>query len=77
MESDNLNMLRVGVLFILNLKIPSYKLGGGHPQIERARAFLIFIELLLYHVHLGRGLEVAVGDQAVRRQDENSSGKLG
>ena len=52
-------------------------LGGGDPQIERARAFWILIELLLDHVALGGGLEVAVADQAVRRQDENSSGKLG
>ena len=77
MESDNLNMLEVGILSIHNLKIPSSKLGGGDPQIERATAFWILIELLLDHVHLGGGLEVAVADQAVRQQDENSSGKLG
>ena len=53
------------------------KLGGGDPHIERATAFWILIELLLDHVHLGGGLEVAVADLAVRRQDENSSGKLG
>ena len=67
----------MGILSILNLKIPSSKLGGGDPQIERTTAFWIFIELLLYYVHLGGGLEVAGADQAVRRQDENSSGKLG
>ena len=77
MESDNLNMLGVGILSIHNLKIPSSKLGGGDPHIERATAFWILIELLLDHVHLGGGLGVAVADQAVRRQDENSSGKLG
>ena len=77
MQSDNLNMLGVGILSIHKLKIPSSKLGAGDPQIERATAFWILIELLLDHVALGGGLEVAVADQAVRRQDENSSGKLG
>ena len=77
MQSDNLNMLGVGILSIHKLKIPSSKLGGGDPEIERATAFWILIELLLDHVSLGGGLEVAVADQAVRRQDENSSGKLG
>ena len=42
-----------------------------HVGIERATAFCILIELLLDHVSLGGGLEVAVADQAVRRQDEN------
>ena len=51
--------------------------GGGDPQIERATAFWILIELLLDIVHLGGRLEVVVADQAVRHQDENSSGKLG
>ena len=77
MESDSLNMLGVGILSIHNLNIPSSTLGGGDPQIERDTAFCILIELLLDLVHLGGGLEVAVADQAVRRQDENSSGKLG
>ena len=76
-ESDNLNMLGVGILSIHNLKISSSKLGGGDHLIEKATAFWILIELLLDHVHLGGGLEVAVADQAVRRQDKNSSGKLG
>ena len=60
-------MLGVGILSMLNLKIPSSKLGGGDPQIEISTAFWILIELLLDHVHLGGGLEVAVADQAVRR----------
>ena len=77
MKTDNLNMSGVKILSIHNLKIPSSKLGGGDPQIERAMAFWILIELLLDHVHLGGGLEVVVADQAVRHQDENSSGKLG
>ena len=77
MESDNLNMLGVGILSIHNLKIPSSNLGGGDPQIERTTAFWILIELLLDIFHLGGGLEVVVADQAVRHQDENSSGKLG
>ena len=77
MQSDNLNMLGVEILSIHNLKIPSSKLGGGDPQIERTKAFWILIELLLDIVHLGGGLEVVVADQAVRHQDENSSGKLG
>ena len=59
------------------MKITSSTLGGEDPQIERSTAFCILIELLLDHVHLGGGLEVAVADQAVRQQDENSSGKLG
>ena len=70
-------MLGVGILSMLNLKIPSSKLGGGDPQIERSTAFWILIELLLDNVHLGGGLEVPIADQAVRRQDEKSSGKLG
>ena len=77
MESDNLNMLGVGILSTHNLKITSSTLGGGDPQIERDTAFCILIELLLDHVHLGGVLEVAVADLAVSRQDENSSGKLG
>ena len=64
MESDSLNMLGVGILSIHNLKIPSSKLGGGDPQIDRATAFWILIELLLDIVHLGGGLEVAIADQA-------------
>ena len=72
-----MNMLEVGILSIYNLKISSFKLGGEDPQIEKATAFWILIELLLDHVHLGEGLEVAVADQVVRRQEENSSGKLG
>ena len=77
MQSDNLNMLGVGILSIHNLKIISSTLGGGDPHIESATAFWILIELVLDHVHMGGGLEVAVADQAFRQQDENSSGKLG
>ena len=76
-ESDSLNMLGVGILSNHNLKITSSTLGGEDPQIERATAFWILIELFLDHVHLGGGLEVAVADQAVRGQHENLSGKLG
>ena len=76
-ESDNLNILGVGILSIHNMKIPSPSCKVGGPQIERATAFCILIEFLLDHVHLGGGCEVAVADQVVRRQDENSSGKLG
>ena len=66
MQSDNLNILGVRILSIHNLNIPSSKLGGGDPQIERATAFWILIELLLDHVHLEGGLEIAAADQAVR-----------
>ena len=69
--------VRGGILSIHNLKIPSFKLGGGDPQIERATVFWILIEFLLDHVHLRGGLEVSVADQGVRRQDKNTSGKLG
>ena len=71
-----MNMLGVGILSIHNLKIPSSKLEGEDPQNERTTAFWILIELLLDIFHLGGGLEVVVADQAVRHQDENSSGKL-
>ena len=74
MESDNLNILGVEILTIHNLKIPSSKLGGGDSQIEITTAFWILIELLLDIVHLDGGIEVVVGDQVVRHQDQNSSG---